>query len=993
MFACQAFTPYVVGGAIDDGLKSGFGPDLWRACGTLLALGAVIITASVLGHRYDVENWLRAAFTSSQLVGGTVAPHRRRDHRGAADGRGRLGGRQRRAARRRGVRHGRPLRRQPRRLRRRRRAHAARVRAARARRRARACRPSPAILGLLVKPLSAPAGRPARGLRPADDARRGHRLGPADPARHRRRGGLHRPLPRAVAGRAAPRASRSRGRSRCSTRCRCCCPALFVVGARLARRAHGARRRRSRPASSCPFYGFAAFLSLAACRTRRRCCRPRRARIVGAAQGAQGARGRARHGRRRPATAAAPPAAARRRWSTRSAGCVARPGRVVALVSADPDESARDRDAARPVRRRARRRTRPVRLGGVLLSDLRQGRRPRAHRRRRGHAAPVLRARCADELDVRGDRRARTTCCAALATADAHGRARLGARRAGRRAAREGPVAVRRPAPARRARPGAAHRPGGPRARRADQRGRRAHRGADRRAAGRRPRAAAPRSWSPRARWCSTTSTRSRSCRTASSRARGTHRELLARRGDRERRPRLPRRRRTPHGRASRSRTAASRRRPTTSGCTRSCMADRPPARTRERRRTSMKLPIADSATRPRLHRAACSAGTARPLDRSSRSCTRSPRPPGWPVRGCSAGSSTPSTAGHHGRVRRHARRASARASPCSPRRCSSGTRSASSMVFGETVFAELREEFVETVTRLPLSTVERAGTGDLVGAHHQRRQPLQHAVRFGVPRVIVAVVDDRAHGRRGLVLVARVVAVAMFVGRAAAARRHALVPAARDARRTSASPPRTRRSTARSPSRSRAPARSTRSASARAAAARVDDRPARGVRGREGARCACARCCSRASTSRSCCRSSAVLALGRRTWPRRGRSRSARSRRSSLYAYQLTGPVWELIFWLDEIQVARHVARADRRRRARSSPTARPRDGTPGRRARRAPGTCGTRTARGTTCCTAIDLDLRAGRAAGRRRAVRCGQVDARAACSPASTRPRAAR
>ena len=35
------------------------------------------------------------------------------------------------------------------------------------------------------------------------------------------------------------------------------------------------------------------------------------------------------------------------------------------------------------------------------------------------------------------------------------------------------------------------------------------------------------------------------------------------------------------------------------------------------------------------------------------------------------------------------------------------------SMVFGETVFAELREDLVETVTSLPLSTVERAGTGD----------------------------------------------------------------------------------------------------------------------------------------------------------------------------------------------------------------------------------------------------------------------------------------
>ncbi|WP_315095304.1 ABC transporter ATP-binding protein [uncultured Cellulomonas sp.] len=73
MFAAQAFTPYVVGRAIDGGLTSGFGPELWRACGTLLALGAVILTASAIGHRYDVNNWLRAAFTSSQLVGRTVS--------------------------------------------------------------------------------------------------------------------------------------------------------------------------------------------------------------------------------------------------------------------------------------------------------------------------------------------------------------------------------------------------------------------------------------------------------------------------------------------------------------------------------------------------------------------------------------------------------------------------------------------------------------------------------------------------------------------------------------------------------------------------------------------------------------------------------------------------------------------------------------------------------------------------------------------------------
>ena len=37
------------------------------------------------------------------------------------------------------------------------------------------------------------------------------------------------------------------------------------------------------------------------------------------------------------------------------------------------------------------------------------------------------------------------------------------------------------------------------------------------------------------------------------------------------------------------------------------------------------------------------------------------------------------------------------------------------SFVLSEQMFAELREEFMHRVLALPLSTVERAGTGDLV--------------------------------------------------------------------------------------------------------------------------------------------------------------------------------------------------------------------------------------------------------------------------------------
>lgn len=72
-FGCQAFLPYLTGRAIDDGLSRGFGPGLLTAAGALLALGLLSAAASALGHRFDVANWLRASFTTSQLVGRTAA--------------------------------------------------------------------------------------------------------------------------------------------------------------------------------------------------------------------------------------------------------------------------------------------------------------------------------------------------------------------------------------------------------------------------------------------------------------------------------------------------------------------------------------------------------------------------------------------------------------------------------------------------------------------------------------------------------------------------------------------------------------------------------------------------------------------------------------------------------------------------------------------------------------------------------------------------------
>jgi len=63
------------------------------------------------------------------------------------------------------------------------------------------------------------------------------------------------------------------------------------------------------------------------------------------------------------------------------------------------------------------------------------------------------------------------------------------------------------------------------------------------------------------------------------------------------------------------------------------------------------------------------------------------------------------------------------------------------SFIMGETVFAQLREQFISRVTALPLSTVERAGTGDLLTRTTNDVEALSQIVRFGIPSLFVAVV------------------------------------------------------------------------------------------------------------------------------------------------------------------------------------------------------------------------------------------------------------
>ncbi|MGJ7439817.1 ABC transporter ATP-binding protein [Aquipuribacter sp. MA13-6] len=59
--------------------------------------------------------------------------------------------------------------------------------------------------------------------------------------------------------------------------------------------------------------------------------------------------------------------------------------------------------------------------------------------------------------------------------------------------------------------------------------------------------------------------------------------------------------------------------------------------------------------------------------------------------------------------------------------------------VLGEQIFAELREDFVDRAVDLPLSTVETAGTGDLVSRTTNDVETLSWTVRQAVPTVFVA--------------------------------------------------------------------------------------------------------------------------------------------------------------------------------------------------------------------------------------------------------------
>ncbi|HKY24388.1 MAG TPA: ABC transporter ATP-binding protein, partial [Gaiella sp.] len=63
------------------------------------------------------------------------------------------------------------------------------------------------------------------------------------------------------------------------------------------------------------------------------------------------------------------------------------------------------------------------------------------------------------------------------------------------------------------------------------------------------------------------------------------------------------------------------------------------------------------------------------------------------------------------------------------------------SFVLSERMFAELREDFMRHVLALPLSTVERAGMGDLISRTTADVDSLARSIRFAIPETLVAAV------------------------------------------------------------------------------------------------------------------------------------------------------------------------------------------------------------------------------------------------------------
>lgn len=65
----MAALPYLLGQVVDTGLQDGLTGHLWAQAGWIAVAGVVGAVGNVVGHRLELQNWLHAAYRASQLVG------------------------------------------------------------------------------------------------------------------------------------------------------------------------------------------------------------------------------------------------------------------------------------------------------------------------------------------------------------------------------------------------------------------------------------------------------------------------------------------------------------------------------------------------------------------------------------------------------------------------------------------------------------------------------------------------------------------------------------------------------------------------------------------------------------------------------------------------------------------------------------------------------------------------------------------------------------
>ena len=341
-----------------------------------------------------------------------------------------------------------------------------------------------------------------------------------------------------------------------------------------------------------------------------------------------------------------------------------------------------------------------------------------------------------------------------------------------------------------------------------------------------------------------------------------------------------------------------------------------------------------------------------RRADRASSGCTPSRRWPPWPRPGSSACSSTRSAPARLARTRRPPRHLARRRGRRADRR-SPGPRGGRRSSWARRSSPSCASSSWAASSTLPLSTVERAGTGDLVVPHDQRRRGAlaRRAVRHPVA------VRRRRHRRRITVVAA---VPHRLAGRPADPRSACRSSGSRPGATcgtpptaTCASGPPTPCSTASSPRPSTAPAPSTRSRSAAGAGARFDEALRELLRRRALHPGPAAALVPAGRVRLLRCRSPATLLWGGWLVAQRPRRPPARSPPSRSTCSRWPARSTSCSCWLDEIQVgatslARVIGIADvppdrdrHRRDARRRPTSRST-------------TCATPTAPAATCCAA---------------------------------------